>query len=87
MVRRIPRPKGLAKPKSATKPKKPRLDLRISKGLQLLKTIPEGELSMSEQNVLRRIESILTGTTSGTLKETDYTNMKKIASIRGAKLP
>jgi len=69
------------------KPKKPRLGLRISRGLDILLELPEGTLSTREQSVLKRIQGIQRGIVGGNLGEADYANMKKIAGKLKIKLP
>ena len=59
--------------------KKPRLKLKISKGLDALRALPAGTLTEAEQTVLRRIQDIHRGIKPGTLKATDLINMKNIA--------
>ncbi len=59
--------------------KRQRLGLRISKGLELLRELPEGVLSEHEQNILRRIQDIHTGVVVGRLTEVDFENMRRIA--------
>ncbi len=75
-----------AKIRAAAKPKRPRLKLKIARGLEKLRELPEGTLSMPEQTVLRRIDDILTGVKPGQLRETDFNNMKRIARKYRVKL-
>ncbi|MAF80018.1 hypothetical protein CL629_02980 [bacterium] len=60
-------------------PKKPRLKLTISKGLEKLRELPEGTISLPDQTVLRRMHDIVTGAKMGVLKQTDLVNLQRIA--------
>lgn len=60
-------------------PKRPRLKLRIARGLEALGELPEGALTLPEQTILRRIDDIYRGTATGALNETDFQNLLRIA--------
>jgi len=60
--------------------------LGIASALQKLRNLPEGALSAREQVILRRIDEIQRGILSGTLKKTDFVNIKKIADRLRIKL-
>lgn len=73
-----------------SKAKKPRIGLRISKGIDLLLELPEGSLSIKEQSILKRIKNVNAGVgpkMGQKLTEVDYKNLKTIAENHSIKLP
>jgi len=71
-----------APPAGGGKAKKPRLELRISRGLDALRgDIPEESFSLREKDVLRRIQEKLSGALTGgrRLNQADLLNLRKIA--------
>ena len=74
-------------PGTAGRTNKPRLGLRVSKGLEALYALPEGVLTMPEQDILRRIKNIHTGAVVGHLTSADLTNIKKIARRHKVRIP
>ena len=69
------------------KPSGQRLKLKISKGLDLLRESPEATFSLSEKDILRRIQEKVSDAVYDTsLTQADYTNMKKIAAKHSIKL-
>ena len=76
-----PAGKWIARP-----PKRERLTLRVSKGLEKLKEAQEMVIPEGDQAILRRIQEINSGARMGTLTEVDYNNLKRIAKINGIDL-
>ena len=87
-------PRKPIRPRSYGKRRKPRLGLRISKGLDKLlefetsqpKATSESIFSMSEHSILKRIQDILLEKRGGSLTEVDYSNLKSIARKHNIKL-
>jgi len=89
---KLPGRRIVAKKKAVkrTAGKKPRLGLRVSRGVDLLLELPEGSLSIREQSVLMRIKNVNAGVgqrMGQRLTEADYTNLKRIAAKHSIKLP
>lgn len=66
--------------------KKTALRLRIAKGLDALRDVPEGSFNMNEKTVLSRIMDIHTGVVAGRLTRVDYLNLKRIAKRFGIRI-
>ncbi|MBN2067519.1 MAG: hypothetical protein JW744_03560 [Candidatus Diapherotrites archaeon] len=73
-------------PRKRIGPARPRLGIRISRGLDVLRELPEGVLSETEQDILRRIQDVHTGAANGRLTEADYVNMKRIADKHNVRI-